>query len=103
MAPSPSAAPTGADVEESELVAAANAVFGALELIGEMPCSHETQQNVLLATRAAHARLAEFGLVREDLLHAQARAEAGGGRQPERHPRSGSVVDLLARRSEQPR
>lgn len=99
MAPSPSAA----NAEESELIAAASAVFGALELIGEMPCSHETQQNVLLATRAAHASLAEVGLVREDLLHPQARAEARRARQPERHPRSGSVVDLPARRSGQSR
>lgn len=95
MAPSQSAAPTRLLTDEQELIAAANALFGALELIAETPCSHDTQQNVLVATRAAHARLAEFGLTREDLVHPRMRGEqARRAGRADRPPRPGPVIHL---------
>jgi hypothetical protein len=98
MAPSLSVVPTGRPSDEQELFAAANAVFGVLEMIVETPCSHDTQQNVLVATHAAHGRLAELGLTRTDLM----RSQAWGGQPrcvetPELPPRAGRVIRLPAR------
>jgi hypothetical protein len=101
MASNPSTAPTRGRTDEQKLIAAANTVFGALELIAEMPCNHDTQQNVLGATRAAHARLAELGLTREELLAPGARAEIRTARWAGSHPRAGRVIHLSARRSAQ--
>jgi hypothetical protein len=80
------------------LIAAANTVFGVLELIVETPCSHDTQQNVLVATHAARGRLAELGLTRMDLM----RSQAWGGQPqcaetPDRPPRAGRVIRYPAR------
>jgi hypothetical protein len=68
MVPCHSAAPVKPVSDADELVAAANAVFGVLELIAETPCSEETAQNVFEATHAAHMRLRDLGLTRKDLL-----------------------------------
>jgi hypothetical protein len=99
MTPSPSAAPTRHLTDEQELIAGANAVFGVLELIVETPCSRDTQQNVLAATRGAHARLAELGFAREDLIPSHVREEqtrrAGRSGRP---LRSGLVIHLPIRR-----
>jgi hypothetical protein len=59
--------------EAEDFLAAANAVFGALELIAETHCSDETAQNVLEATLAANTRLQRLGLTREDLRDSQFR------------------------------
>jgi hypothetical protein len=96
MAPCASAVPVRPASEAEELIAAANAVFGALELIGEKDCSEETTQNVLEATLAANARLQDLGLVRDDLRDPQFRC------QPRPHerglrPRSAMVVDITSR------
>jgi hypothetical protein len=98
MASNPSAVQNRPQSEEQELTAAANAVFGVLELIAETPCSHETEQNVLAATHAANAQLEALGLTRENLLDPQIRRERTGGT---RSPRPGTVIDMVARRSQQ--
>ena len=67
MAPCASAVPARPVSEAEDLVAAANAVFGALELIAETHCSQETAQNVIEGTLAANRRLQDLGLTREDL------------------------------------
>jgi hypothetical protein len=103
MAPSPSASPNKPLGDERELIAAANAVFGALELIAETPCRQETQRHVRAATDAANAKLEELGLTREDLLDPRIRRQQArevGGR---RGPDPGPVIDMAARRSEQSR
>jgi hypothetical protein len=96
MAPRASAVPVRPASEAEDLIAAANAVFGALELIGETHCSEETAQNVIEATVAANARLQDLGLVREDLRDRQIRC------QPRPHerdlgPGSAMVVDITSR------
>jgi hypothetical protein len=95
MVASPYAAPTALSGEGHELIAAANALFGALEVIGETPCGTETRREVLAATRAVHAHLAGTGLSREDLLHPRVRTA-----RPERPP--GAVIPLGSRRSQWP-
>jgi len=50
-----------------EFVAAANAVFGVLELIGEDECSGRTRENLAVAREGAERCLAELGLERDDL------------------------------------
>jgi hypothetical protein len=102
MTACPSAAPVRPVGDAQELIAAANAVFGVLELIAETPCTDETQQHVLGATRAASAGLQELGLAREDLLDPvchHRRARAAGG-----NPcvRPGPVIDIATRRPARP-
>lgn len=52
---------------DKEFVAAANAVFGVLELIGEDECSGRTRENLAIAREGAERCLAELGLERGDL------------------------------------
>lgn len=52
---------------DEEFVAAANAVFGVLELIGEDECSGRTRENLAIAREGAERCLAELGLERSDL------------------------------------
>jgi hypothetical protein len=82
--------------EAEDLVAAANAVFGALEMIAETHCSQETAQNVLEGTLAANRRLQDLGLTREDLRDPRFRClprphDRGLG------PGSATVVDITSR------
>jgi hypothetical protein len=51
-----------------EVISAAGAVFGVLELIAETGGSPDTVENARIALRGADARLRELGLAREDLL-----------------------------------
>jgi type VI protein secretion system component VasF len=95
MVASPYAAPTALAGEGHDLIAAANALFGALELIGETPCEAETRREVVAATRAVHAHVAQAGLSREDLLHPRVRTA-----RVQRPP--GAVIPLGPRRSKQP-
>ncbi len=55
---------------EAEVMSAASAIFGALELIGETSCSESAKRNVEVAEYAVHAGLAELGLTQADLLQA---------------------------------
>ncbi len=96
MAPCASTVPVRPISEAEDLMAAANAVFGALELIAETHCSEETAQNVLEGTLAANRRLQDLGLNREDLRDPQFRFL------PRPHdrdlgPASAMVVDITSR------
>lgn len=99
MAPCASAVPVRPVGEAEDLIAAASAVFGALEFIAETYCSEETEQNVLKATSAANTRLHDLGLTREDLRHVHFRCVPGAH---ERGPEPGSamVVDITSRSSD---
>jgi hypothetical protein len=99
MAPSPSAVRSRPQGEEQELIAAANAVFGVLELIAETPCSQETEQHVFAATQAANAQLQALGLTCEGLLNPQIYRERGP--RGTCSPCSGLVINMAARRAEQ--
>jgi hypothetical protein len=52
---------------DNEFVAAASAVFGVLEVIGEDECSERTRENLAIARKGAERCLAELGLERDDL------------------------------------
>jgi hypothetical protein len=102
MTACPSAAPVSPVSDAQELIAAAQAVFGVLELIAETPCTHETHQHVLGATHAASARLLELGVAREDLLdparhHGRARPASGN-----QCARPGPVIDIATRQPAPP-
>ncbi len=73
MAPSPNTAAPAQDTESSDLIVAATAVFGALELLAEVHIGENTHDEVLSATRSAYAHLARAGLTREELIHPSAR------------------------------
>lgn len=61
-----------------EVISAAGAVFGVLELIGETGASGDTVENARIALRGADARLRQLGLARED-LHDLGELEIPGG------------------------
>jgi hypothetical protein len=67
MASSPSAARTRPDVD-ADVLSAASAVFGALEVIAETTCSEATQRELDLAARDAHGCLSQLGATRSDLV-----------------------------------
>jgi hypothetical protein len=98
MAPCASAVPARPVSEAEDLIAAASAVFGALEVIAETHCSEETEQNVLKATSAANARLHDLGLTREDLRTTRFRC-VPGAHERDLEPGSAMVVDITSRSS----
>jgi hypothetical protein len=96
MAPCASAVLAKPVSDAEDLIAAANAVFGALELIAETHCGEETAQNVLEATLAANTRLEDLGITREDLRHT-AFSCVPEQRERGRRPASAMVVDITSR------
>ncbi len=60
---------------DEEFVAAANAVFGVLDLIGEEACSEQTRENLRIAREGAERCLSELGLERGDLRGLGTRAD----------------------------
>jgi hypothetical protein len=77
---------------DSNVISAASAVFGALEVITETDCNDTTRRNIEAATEGAARCLAQLGLDRSDLVagpwHAPALARGGPP------PPGGTVVPL---------
>jgi hypothetical protein len=96
MAPSSQAA-LSPRVADAEVISAATAVFGLLDVISETPSSPSTERNIELARRGAKTRLAELGLNRSDLAAANGlQSQCGTGPPPWRDdgPLAGNVVSF---------
>jgi hypothetical protein len=92
---------------EPEVMLAASAMFGALEIIGDSSCDAATEQRVEEATAGAEACLARLGLTREELRTTrydilQPPAQPPWARPPFIGP-SGNVVPLGRTRQVRPR
>jgi hypothetical protein len=82
MTVSPQAVRASYDVQ-TDVINAANAVLGVLELIAEAPCSESTERDVHRALSATEACLAELDLSRAELIDG---ASANGTGPPEPPP-----------------
>jgi hypothetical protein len=93
---------------QTDVINAANAVLGALELIAEAPCSESTGRDVHRALRGAEACLAELDLSRAELIEGAAAKDTDPPERPPWIPQAckdtsstgfGVVLPLRTRRS----